>query len=207
MEKTPDPSSPAPRPASKRVSTEAMETPDLELVRRIRDGEQAAFGTFVERWNAELLRLGHRLTGDPHEAAEVRQETLVKLYDRIRGFEGRSRVATWVYRIAVNVARDRARRRETFARALNGRAHAKPLNGHTLEGPVQAQERVEVADRVAAAVSELADDEREVLVLRHYHDLPFTDIAQVVGAPVTTVKSRMTRGLERLRHRLKDLQP
>jgi len=207
VEKSPEPSSRPAAPASNPTSPVAMETPDQELVRRVQRGEEEAFGAFVERWNAELTRLAHRLTGDPHEADEVRQETLVKLYDRIDGFEGRSQVASWVYRIAVNVVRDRARRRETFHRALNGRAREKPLNGHTTDGPAQAQERVEVAGQVAAAVSELSEEEREVVVLRHYHDLPFTDIAQVVGAPVTTVKSRMTRGLERLRHRLKDLQP
>ena len=177
-----------------------MPTPDEELVRRFGDGDESAFEELVGRFGDGLLALGLRLLGNREEALEIRQMAFVTTYRKAGTFEGRARFSTWLHRVALNLCRDRLRER---ARAAGRTATETPGE---LESEAPAPEivaaRGERARSVAAAVLALPPDEREVVVLRHYHDLSFPAIAEILGAPVTTVKSRMTRGLERLRPRL-----
>ena len=183
-----------------------METSDDELVLRIRGGDEAAFEAMVARWNEPILQLATRLTGDFEEAKDVRQMALLKLYRGLASFEGRSRFSTWIYRVVLNLCRDRQRGANVRTRALEESVREKD-GDYVLEetGFHVARDR-ELAGIVAHAVLELPASEREVVVLRHYHDLPFPVIAEVVEAPVTTVKSRMAKGLALLRTRLAQLQ-
>ena len=183
-----------------------MQPAGEELVRRFQAGEARAFEDLVARWSADLLSLAYRLTGDLEEARDVRQMALIRIHDGLDRFDGRSRVTTWIYRIVLNLCRDRRRRRAAFETAVNGKALNGVPQAHE-ETPERQSLRKEVALRVAAAVGDLPLEEREVVVLRHYHELSFPRIAEVVGAPVTTVKSRMSRGLDHLRRHLKDLNP
>lgn len=200
-----------------------METADEELVLRARRGDATAFEVVVERWNEPILTLASRLTGDHEEAQDVRQLALLKVYQGMERFEGRSRFSTWIYRLVLNLCRDRARQRATHQRLLasaadeqherirpvrtkeaqNGRGQSEPALEET--GFHVADGR-EVARLVARAVLSLPAVEREVVVLRHYHDLSFPAIAEILGDPVTTVKSRMARGLSQLRTRLAHLE-
>ena len=174
---------------------------DDQLIRRFQAGDEAVFGELVERWAQDLLRLAWRLTGSPEEAEEIRQEALVRVWRGLETFDGRSRPRTWLYRITVNLWRDRLRRGERQGRtadAARERARTRPA------APSSAQlsgEREDTA-RVAAAVLALPAELRAVVVLRHYHDLSFREIAGLTGSPVTTVQTRMARGLDRLRQRL-----
>jgi RNA polymerase sigma-70 factor (ECF subfamily) len=180
-----------------------MEPSDEELIRRFRHGDERAFEDLAQRWDAAILRLAYRLTGDLEEARDVRQMALVKTYRALPAFNGHARPTTWLYRVVLNLCRDRHRRSAARRRMLDAAAgHA----GAEVDDAAPGVERGEVARRVAEAIAGLPAREREVVVLRHYHDLPFAGIAELVGAPVTTVKSRMLRALEHLRARLKDLQ-
>jgi RNA polymerase sigma-70 factor (ECF subfamily) len=184
-----------------------MEPSDEELVLRFQRGDEDAFEAMVARWNEPILQLATRLTGDPEEAKDVRQMTLLKTYQGLSRFEGRARFSTWLYRVVLNLCRDRQRSHDARTRLTESSAEARDDGDYVLEetGFHVARDR-EVASVVAQAVLALPTAEREVLVLRHYHDLPFPAIAEVLGAPVTTVKSRMTRGLTLLRTRLAALE-
>lgn len=184
-----------------------MEPSDEELVLRFQRGDEHAFEAMVARWNEPILQLATRLTGDPEEAKDVRQMTLLKTYQGLSRFEGRARFSTWLYRVVLNLCRDRQRSQEARTRLNESSAETRDDGDYVLEetGFHVARDR-ELASVVAQAVLALPTAEREVLVLRHYHDLPFPAIAEVLGAPVTTVKSRMTRGLTLLRTRLAALE-
>ena len=183
-----------------------MKPSDEELVRRFQSGEDTAFETLVERWYTPLLNLAWRLTGEREDAEEIRQMALIKIFQGSQDFQQRSRFSTWVYRICLNLVRDRHRRDEVRQRAfdvLREDGGEDEVEAHT---PLTSFERQERAQRVAQAVLALPNTIREVVVLRHYHDLPFPAIAEITGAPVTTVKSRMQMGLETLRVRLQHLE-
>jgi len=182
-----------------------MEATDEELVRRHQEGDLGAFEAMVVRWNEPILQLATRLTGDVEEAKDVRQMALLKTYHGLANFEGRARFSTWVYRVVLNLCRDR--RRGVEVRTRSEAAVREREGDYVLEetGFHVARDR-ELAEIVARAVLALPASEREVVVLRQYHELPFPAIAEILGAPVTTVKSRMTRGLELLRTRLATLE-
>src|SRR5215510_7530190 len=182
-----------------------MDLPDEELVLRFQGGDESAFEAMVARWNEPILQLATRLTGDLEEAKDVRQMALLKTYQGIGSFEGRARFSTWIYRVVLNLCRDK--KRGNAARARIEASVREREGDYLLEetGFHVARDR-ELAQIVARAVLELPATEREVVVLRHYHELPFPTIAEILGAPVTTVKSRMSRGLFLLRARLAALE-
>lgn len=175
---------------------------DEELVRRFQDGDPGAFEGVVVRWNPLVLQLAYRLTGDLEEARDVRQLALLRAHDALARFGGRSRLSTWLYRVVLNLCRDRQRRRARHDDAVR---RAAPDDEGTAGSAAGESERRETAERVARAVRSLPPAEREVVVLRHYQGLAFAEIAEIQSAPVTTVQSRMARGLLLLRARLQDL--
>lgn len=174
---------------------------DSRWVERARAGDRAALERLIRRHDAFVLNLAWRLLGDAERAQDVRQAVFLKLAGAIATFDGASRLETWLYRVALNAARD-------LARSESAR-RAEPLDGDDVRatGPTAdvLAERGESTRAVVAAVIGLPSDEREVLVLRHYEDLSFVEIAELLGVPVTTAKSRMRRALERLRPRLSNL--
>ena len=183
-----------------------MDPSDEELVRRFQGGDEVAFESMVARWNEPILQLATRMTGDLEEAKDVRQMALLKTYQGLGRFEGRARFSTWIYRVVLNLCRDKKRNAAVRTRALEGSVRERE-GDYVLEetGFHVARDR-ELARIVAEAVLELPAAEREVVVLRHYHELAFPAIAEILGSPVTTVKSRMTRGLSLLRARLATLE-
>jgi RNA polymerase sigma-70 factor (ECF subfamily) len=169
------------------------------LALRARDGDVAAFDALVAACDRVVLELAERLLLDHHEAEDVRQLAWLKAWRALPQFDARSSFPTWLYRIVVNACRDRtrARQRATPTRAL-------PLALATPQpGPAADFERSELRQRVVAAVEALPAEEREAVVLRHFHDLNASEIAEVVGRPRTTVQSCLARALARLNFHLK----
>jgi RNA polymerase sigma-70 factor (ECF subfamily) len=173
---------------------------DAELVRRWRQGELAAFETLVRRWQQRLARFLGRLVGDATLVQDLCQEVFLRAYlagDRYREIGSFS---TWLYQIALNAARDAARRR---------RHRPQPLQGH--EPPAAAPraealcEQRELQHVLARAVAELPEPLREVLALRHDEGMSFEEMARVLGTPASTLKSRFAAALGRLRVRLQQL--
>jgi RNA polymerase sigma-70 factor (ECF subfamily) len=95
-----------------------MEPSDEELALRFRAGDTSAFEAMVARWNEPILELATRLTGDFDEAKDVRQMALLKTYRGLATFEGRARFSTWIYRVVLNLCRDRKRNSAVRTRAF-----------------------------------------------------------------------------------------
>ncbi|MBL1218396.1 MAG: sigma-70 family RNA polymerase sigma factor [Planctomycetes bacterium] len=178
---------------------------DQILIQRYHSGDREALERLLQRWNTEVLSLAYRLTANREDALDIRQQTFLKVYNALPAFRAESRFSTWLYRIVVNTCRDHLRSSET-----RDRAHDDALTpGAAVERTAPSQhdlcEQREAYRLVAHSIMALPAVEREIIVLRHYQQMPFTEIAVVVGSPVTTVKSRMMRALKRLRHDLATL--
>jgi RNA polymerase sigma-70 factor (ECF subfamily) len=181
---------------------------DLELVERHRYGDAAAFEQ-IYRLHAEMVfNLALRMTGDPEEAADVSQETFLRVYRYCGRFRGRSSLRTWIYRVAVNCCRSRFRSSETWrTRTVSGSLERVEKVADTRRGP---EDRVLARDRgesVMQALQSLPEPFREAVVLRDLEGLTYEEIAGVLGTRIGTVRSRIARGRDRLRALLEGLEP
>ncbi len=171
---------------------------DAELVRRWRQGDAAAFEALVRRWQQPVARFLARLLGQDDRVQDLCQDVFLRVYLAGPRYRENGCFSTWLYRIALNAARDAGRRR---------RHEPRPLPEPEPEGDADPADSIceqrEQADAVAAAVAELPPPLREVLVLRHYQEMSFEDMARLLGAPASTLKSRFAVALARLRVRLR----
>lgn len=177
-----------------------MHGSDADLMARWQRGDGAAFAALVRRWQQPVARFLARLLGPSAQVHDLCQEVFVRVHDAAGRYRESGAFAPWLYRIALNVARDAGRRR---------RREPLPLDDHEPVAPAPAPDAVcarrELAGLVARALAELPGPLREVLVLRHYEGLSFEQIARLTGTPASTLKSRFAVALERLRRRLPQL--
>lgn len=174
-----------------------MGTEDADWMQRWRRGEAAAFEALVERWRRPVARFVFRCTGRADLVQDLCQEVFLRVYQAGPGYRETGAFPGWLFRIALNVARDAGRRRKRDPRALKGAEPADPA------APVEAVcRRRELAALMAQAAAELPEPLRVVLALRHDEGMSFEEIARLTGAPASTVKSRFTAALGRLRAKL-----
>jgi RNA polymerase sigma-70 factor (ECF subfamily) len=181
-----------------------MAPSDEQLVEAAQSGDTAAFGKLVDRWDRKIRGAIYRVLGSDDEARDLAQEAFFKAYRGLPSFKREARFSSWLYQIALNLCRDRMRRRR-------GRVHMSldelELLGSprlVMAGP-SVQDLAEASDvsrAVAAAVAALPAEQREVIVLKEYQELTFAEIAEVLALPVSTVKTRLYRGLGQLRQSL-----
>ncbi len=167
---------------------------DDELIRRCREQDRDAQHALYENHAKPLYRLALRLTGNPEDAADALQEAFVSAFTHIDRFTGKSSPATWLYRITVNEALQLLRRRKRSAEKLR----QVPVAAAEASGSVRADARMDLE----AALADLPDDDRAILILRHQQDLSYAEIAEVLGLAPGTVASRLNRARSRLRSRL-----
>lgn len=177
----------------------AAPDPDLLLVRRAGAGDGEACAALVNRHLARIHALGVRLLGNRAEAEEVAQETFLRAWRQAPVWrEGEARFSAWLHRVAVNLCRDRLRRRrETPLEEAGDMASDAAPPGVTL------QER-SVAVRVAAALGRLPERQREALVLCYYQEMSNKEAAAVMGIGVEALESLLARGRRRLKEMLID---
>jgi RNA polymerase sigma-70 factor (ECF subfamily) len=188
-----------------------MTESDHELMRRCRDGDAAAFDRLVARWRGPLLRILGRLTGRPGitgmaggaEVDDLSQEVFLRVLRHRNRYRERGAFSTWLYRIALNVTRDAARRRRR-RRALGRLLHwSGPISGPVPLGePARVVEQDELRRHIAEALDGLPRKLREPLVLRHFGGLTFGQVAEVTGVAQSTARSRIETALLCLRTEL-----
>jgi RNA polymerase sigma-70 factor (ECF subfamily) len=177
-----------------------MQRTDAELIAQWQQGDQGAFAALVERWQQPIGRFLAHLVGDAERVDDLVQEVFLRVYEAGSRYRETGAFSTWLYRIALNAARDAGRRRRHAPLSLVG---VEPRS--CWPAPEKVCEQQELAEIVARAVAELPERLRLVLVLRHYEEMPFEEMARLTGTPASTLKSRFTAALERLRHRLRRL--
>ena len=176
---------------------------DETLMTHIKLGDRGAFRLLFERYERPILNFAHRYLGKHEEAEEVVQETFMRLFRHARRFDGKRPFKPWLYQIAVNATRTHGGRRARQAVTDVGlQAAAAP--GQQPPAAVSAEED---AVAVRDAISGLPEEQRLVFILANYQGLEYPAIAQILGIPLGTVKSRMYRAIRLLRERLKELLP
>ncbi len=174
---------------------------DLTLVRRCRQGDQAAFRALVERYQKKAFAQALGMLKDKDEAMDVAQEAFVKVYRYLDHFKGDSSFYTWLYRIVANLCVDRMRRKASaqspdnveFDEKMNQEelATAGILSTKLGTNPQKAALRSELAEKIGAALDQIPEKHREILVLRELEGLSYEDLARVLKIPKGTVMSRL----------------
>jgi RNA polymerase sigma-70 factor, ECF subfamily len=179
------------------------------LVQRCAAGEQLACTELVAEHQRMVVQLAMNLLGDRDEALDLSQEVFLRVFRTIHRFRGQSSLRTWIYRIAVNQARNRHRfwRRRHRADQVSLDQHLE-VHGDFLSGRESTPDRVlaqkELAERLQQALDRLPFDQRTAIVLREIDGLSYDEIAFSLGVAVGTVKSRLTRARQALRHELRE---
>jgi RNA polymerase sigma-70 factor (ECF subfamily) len=168
---------------------------DEVLVREFLAGRREAFDVIVERHRRPIYQLCYRFAGNHEDAADLAQDTFVRAFRGLKNFKGQSSLATWLYRIGVNVSLNRAAIRKPVSEPIDAAQHVDALAA----SPVDEIVRGEDAARVRAAIRQLPPKQRATLVLRVYHELPHDEIARVLGSTVGAVKANFFHALGNLR--------
>jgi RNA polymerase sigma-70 factor (ECF subfamily) len=182
-----------------------MRPSDDELVEAFQAGDLSAFDLLVERWERKIRGAIYRILGSDEDARDLCQEVFLKAFRNLRSFKREARFSSWLYQIALNLCRDRMRRRKGKKMVRLDDLDAEGGGALPVEDGPSALEQVVALDLsrvMAAAVWALPEEQREVIVLKEYEGLTFLEIAEVLDLPMSTVKTRLYRGLGELREKL-----
>jgi len=187
-------------------------TVDQELVERVQRGEKAAFDVLVRKYQHKVIKLVTRYVYDQGDAMDVAQEAFIKAYRALPRFRGDSAFYTWLYRIAINTAKNHvmARRRQPFINETdvgdgeqdNGESRLVAVDHDSPEGHALSDE---IRDRVLQTIEALPEDLRTAIMLRELDGLSYEQIAQTMACPVGTVRSRLFRAREAIDRELAEL--
>ncbi|MDQ3473547.1 MAG: sigma-70 family RNA polymerase sigma factor [Acidobacteriota bacterium] len=185
---------------------------ETQFIERLKEGDAAAFEVLITERSGEVYGLLYRLTENSEEARDLTQETFLRAFQSIGQFRGESDLRTWIYRIAINQARNkwrwwRRRRRDATVSLDSENAHGtQPLieslpseRGKSPEQETLAHERERALRK---ALHSLSLSYRETVILRDIEGFTYEEIAETLGINVGTVKSRLARGRQELRQRL-----
>lgn len=157
---------------------------DSSLVRDCVEGRPQAFDVLVDRYYKVLFNVALRIIGDPEEARDITQTTFMKVYENLGTYDPKRKFFSWIYRIAVN-------------ESINAKGRRKPLEPVDIEfvargdTPEQVFEKQRLHESIQGALMKLSLEHRQVVVLRHFGDLSYKDIASALDIPEKTVKSRL----------------
>ena len=183
---------------------------DEDLVLRVQQGDKAAFDLLVIKYQHKIIQLVNRYVKDPSEAQDVAQESFIKAYRALGDFRGDSAFYTWLYRIAINTAKNylvsRARRSSKYqvdiqdAEAIE---NAPQLQG--MDTPERLLLNQEIIDTIKTAIEHLPEEMRTAIILREFEGMSYEEIAVAMDCPVGTVRSRLFRAREAIDIKLNPL--
>ena len=192
--------------ASPTLKQAAAARGDAELVVRALKGRDDGFEELVRRYQRPIVSYVYRMTGDYDAALDLTQEVFIKVYNSLARYRPEYKFSTWIYRIAHNAAVDHLRRRPARAQGLDrtardGESYERPVASDA-PSPEQLSERAELRAEIEDVIQQLPASYRELLLLRHAHDLSYDEIAEVTNLPLGTVKNRIFRAREAMRQPL-----
>lgn len=197
------------------MALQAMQTApkeDLSLVEETLAGNQLAFQLLVERYQGRMFALARHYTRNAAELEDIVQDTFLKAFTHLSSFERQSSLYTWLARIAINTSLDFLKRHGRSPvqavedlEVVQSFERSRP-NSHS-PAPDSRLEREEIARITQEVLAELPEIFRTVLVLREFEDLPYQEIADILGISIGTVESRLFRARARFRDKLLHLHP
>ncbi|GAB2700538.1 RNA polymerase sigma factor SigW [Paenibacillus thermoaerophilus] len=180
---------------------------EARLVRLAREGEREAFAELVGLYQDKLYHLAYRMLYQAQEAEDIVQETFLRVYANLHRYDETQKFSTWIFRIATNLCIDRIRKRKA-----NFSLDAELSDGEgsdwyaMLPGDEPTPESrlmlTETQEQIRSAIDGLPEKYRAIVILRYLHDLSLQEIGEIMGMPVTTIKTRVHRGREALRNKL-----
>lgn len=183
---------------------------DQELVRKVQQGDKSAFDLLVLKYQHKIIHLVNRYVKDPSEAQDVAQDTFLKAYRALAEFRGESAFYTWLYRIAINTAKNyllsRSRRQYDYeievqdAELVENAAQLKDMD--TPENLLMNEQIVKV---IKSAIEDLPAEMRIAITLREFEGMSYEEIAEAMDCPIGTVRSRIFRAREAIDEKLKPL--
>lgn len=183
---------------------------DQALVERVQRGDKTAFDTLVLKYQHKIAKLISRYVHDPTEALDVAQETFIKAYRALPSFRGDSAFYTWLYRIAINTAKNHlvSQSRRPPAEDIDAVDAVNLEAGGALkdiDSPERVLLRDEIEQVITQAIEDLPEDLRTAITLREFEGMSYEEIAQAMGCPIGTVRSRIFRAREAIDAKLKPL--
>jgi len=187
---------------------------DEDLIKRSRQGDIEAFEQLISKYQQKVYNIAYRLMGNPHDANDLAQEALIKVFKSIKNFRGDASFGTWVYHIIINVCRDELRKRSRYhVSSLD-----EPFNGE--DGPINKEvadlsasperiyEQKESGEYLQGLINSLNPEYRMVVIMRETLGYSYEEIATELDINLGTVKSRLNRARKYLRDRImKDMEP
>ncbi|MDD3731239.1 MAG: sigma-70 family RNA polymerase sigma factor [candidate division Zixibacteria bacterium] len=170
---------------------------DYRLMRAIQNGDMVAFNTMVDRYKKRLMNVLSRMLSSSEEAEDIVQETFVRVYQHRQSFNFKHCFSTWIYTISLNLARNELRKRKKFKFQ-----EITDMQGNELEFAVEAKLPNRLPQILENAIKELPVKYREAFILRDVQEMPYEEVAKVLGVPLGTVKSRVNRARLILRDKL-----
>lgn len=171
--------------------------PDEALVRACTNGDRVAFEILLTRYERPIYNVAMRMLKHPEDARDVTQMVFLKVFEKLHQFDFNHRFYSWIYRIAINESIDFFNRRSRLA-PLDHEEEAVDVDSN----PQQACHSAELGAGVQAAMMRLSPDYRAVIVLRHFVDCSYRDMAAILNIPEKTVKSRLFTARQLLREQL-----
>ncbi|WP_227520478.1 RNA polymerase sigma factor RpoE [Marinobacter sp. LV10R510-11A] len=170
---------------------------DLQLVRKVRNGDRAAFDLLVVKYQSRVASIISRYVYDSQEVMDLSQETFIKAYRAIERFRGDSAFYTWLYRIAVNTAKNylesRSRRPQGTADSAEAENYDDGRRLRDIASPERLLQRDQLQNELSNAIASLPEELRSAFLLREHDGLSYEDIARILECPIGTVRSRIFR--------------
>ncbi|CAA9892301.1 RNA polymerase, sigma 24 (sigma E) factor [Candidatus Methylobacter favarea] len=183
---------------------------DEELVLRVQQGDKSAYDLLVIKYQHKIIQLVNRYVKDPSEAQDVAQEAFIKAYRALGNFRGDSAFYTWLYRIAINTAKNylvsRTRRSSDYQVDIQDAEqieNAPQLQG--MDSPERLLLNQEIVETIKTVIDKLPEEMRIAIMLREFEGMSYEEIAQAMDCPVGTVRSRIFRAREAIDNKLNPL--
>ncbi|HSH24367.1 MAG TPA: RNA polymerase sigma factor SigW [Massilibacterium sp.] len=185
-----------------------MKNIEKHIIKKVKKGDHQAFAELVELYKTRVYYVCYRLLGNKEEAEDAAQETFLKVFTSIDQFDLSKKFSTWLFRIATNTSIDRLRKKKP---AYSLDAEMKNEDGQTMSQQLKAEtktpeenvETKEVQEWVQEAIQSLPTKYRTVISLKYINELSLKEISEILDIPVATVKTRLHRGREALRKKLR----
>ncbi|AIG24633.1 RNA polymerase sigma factor SigW [Brevibacillus laterosporus] len=186
-----------------------MEFVERRLVERAKRDDREAFAELVEMYKDKIFQLAFRMVGNRQEAEDIAQETFLRVYANLHSYDENYRFSTWIYRIATNLCIDRGRKKKpqfSLDEEQGGDLEGLDWYSRLASDEKTPEEKVvvqELQETVQAALTKLNPKYRSIMVLRYIEDLSLQEISDALQLPITTIKTRIHRGREALRNKLR----
>ncbi|MBL0135222.1 MAG: RNA polymerase sigma factor [Chitinophagaceae bacterium] len=182
---------------------------DQELIKQLKEGNESAFKTIVEKWQDMVFNTCMGLVQDANDAEDVAQEVFIQVYESVEQFKGESKFSTWLYRIAVTKSLDHLRKKKrkkrfAFLQSLFGVNEEEVIQDPEFHHPGVKLENKEQAAVLFKAISKLPDNQKAAFTLHKLEGLSYQEVAEALSTTVSSVESLMHRARGNLRKILTD---